>query len=90
MISRLKRMFYFPVAWYFRFFAGIRLRLWNPRVIVVTGSNGKTTLFHLLESQLREKARFSHHANSSFGIPFYILGLERKTLLKKEWLSLFF
>lgn len=59
-------------------------------MIVVTGSNGKTTLFHLLEAQLGNKARHSHHANSSFGIPFYILGLERKTLLKTEWFSLFF
>ena len=64
------------------------MRLWHPRVIVVTGSNGKTTLFHLLESQLHGKARFSYHANSSFGLPFIILGLKRKTLLKSEWLSL--
>lgn len=89
MVTRLKQLFYFPVASYFRFFAKIRLQRWNPRVIVVTGSNGKTTLFHLLESQIRDKAKFSHHANSSFGLPFSILGLTRKTLLKSEWISLF-
>lgn len=89
MVGKLKKVFYFPVATYFRFFAGIRLRRWHPRIIVVTGSNGKTTLFHLLEAQIGAKARYSHHANSSFGVPFNILGLERKTLLKSEWFRLF-
>ncbi|MGI8420639.1 MAG: glutamate ligase domain-containing protein [Candidatus Levyibacteriota bacterium] len=88
MLARLKSYFYFPIASYFCFFALMRLRKWNPRIIVVTGSNGKTTLLHMLESQLREKAKFSHHANSSFGIPFDILDLHRVTLQKFEWLSL--
>ena len=70
MLSRLKRLLYFPIASYFRFFAVLRLRRWNPRIVVVTGSNGKTTLLHMLEAQLGAKARYSHHANSSFGIPF--------------------
>jgi UDP-N-acetylmuramoyl-tripeptide--D-alanyl-D-alanine ligase len=88
VITRLKKYLYFPVASYFRFFAAIRLRHWNPKIIVVTGSNGKTTLLHLLESQIGEKAKYSHHANSSFGIPFDILGMHRKSLLKSEWISL--
>jgi len=57
---------------------------------VVTGSNGKTTLLHLLESQLSGKARYSHHANGIYGIAFHILDLKRETLLKKEWIGLFF
>lgn len=85
MIHYLKRLFYFPVAWYFRFWAGFRLRRWHPRIIVVTGSSGKTTLLHLLESQVSAKARYSHHANSSYGIPFDILGLHRENLLIWEW-----
>ncbi len=88
MFSSLKNKLYFPLASYFRFFAAIRLKRWKPRVIVVTGSNGKTTLLHLLESQLQEKARFSHHANSSYGIPFDILDLHRKTLQRSEWIRL--
>jgi len=56
----------------------------------VTGSNGKTTLLHMLEAQIGDHAKYSHHANSSFGIPFDILDLKRKTLLKTEWISLFF
>lgn len=89
MIAQLKLKLYFPIAWYFRFFASIRLKKWNPRILVVTGSNGKTTLLHLLEAQIGKRAKYSHHANSSFGIPFDILGLQRETLLKSEWISLF-
>jgi UDP-N-acetylmuramoyl-tripeptide--D-alanyl-D-alanine ligase len=58
-------------------------------VIVVTGSNGKTTLLHLVESQLQDRAMYSHEANSSFGIPFNILGLHRKDLTLFEWPKLF-
>lgn len=89
MFPRIKRWFYFPVASYFRFFAKIRLLLWSPRVVVITGSSGKTTLLHLVESQLGTIAKYSHKANSSFGIPFDILGLRRKDLTIFEWPWLF-
>lgn len=89
MITKIKKFLYFPVAFYFRFFAKIQLFFWQPRIIVITGSNSKTTLLHLLESQLGSKAVYSHHANSSFGIPFDILGLKRRTLTLIEWPYLF-
>lgn len=89
MIFWLKKHLYFFVAWYFRFFAVLRLNRWSPKIILVTGSNGKTTLLHLLAAQLGGLARYTFHANSSFGIPFNILNLERKTLLKREWFGLF-
>lgn len=89
MFQDLKRVLYFPLAHYFRFFAKIKLARWKARIIVITGSSGKTTLLHLIEAQLGEKARYSHHANSSYGIPFDILGLERKTLMIYEWFELF-
>ena len=89
LLRALKEALYFPLAYYFRFFAEIRLRRWRPRVIVVTGSSGKTTLLNLIQSQLKERARYSHKANSSYGIPFDILGLQRKTFLFYEWLELF-
>ena len=85
MIKAIKKSLYFPIAYYFRFFAQIRLSIWKPIVIVVTGSSGKTTLLNLIESQLKEKAKFSHFANSSFGIPFNILGLDRKKLTIEEY-----
>lgn len=89
MINRLKKSLYFPIAYYFRFFARIQLFIWKPRVIVITGSNGKTTLLHLIESQLGDRARYSHQANSTYGIPFNILGLRRKSLNLFEWPYLF-
>ncbi|MBP7018184.1 hypothetical protein KBB17_01655 [Candidatus Saccharibacteria bacterium] len=89
MVQTLKKKLYFIVANYFRFFARFVLERWQPQIIVVTGSNGKTTLLHLIESQLKDQAIYSHKANSAFGVPFHILGLERKTLAKSEWLGLF-
>lgn len=89
MIKLIKQLFYFPLAYYFRFWAKIQLSMWKPRIIVVTGSSGKTTLLHIIESQLGDQARYSHHANSSYGIPFDILGLQRKDLTPNEWISLF-
>lgn len=88
-LYEVKLCLYFPVAYYFRFFAAVQLALWKPRIIVITGSSGKTTLLHLLESALGELAKYSHHANSSFGIPFNILGLDRKDLNLLEWPMLF-
>lgn len=89
MIRKLKKFLYFPIAYYFRFWAQIQLFFWKPKIIVITGSSGKTTLLHLIESQIGNKARYSHRANSSFGIPFDILGLKRKSLTLDEWLYLF-
>lgn len=89
MIVKLKKIIYFPIAYYFRFWAKIQLSIWKPTIIVITGSSGKTTLLNLIESQLGNTARYSHHANSSYGIPFDILGLTRKNLTLDEWLYLF-
>lgn len=89
MFSEFKKLFYFPFAYYFRFFAKIKLSRWSPYIIVVTGSSGKTTLLHLLESQIGKRAKYSHFANSSYGIPFDILGLARKNLMFYEWIYLF-
>lgn len=88
MIGWIKKNLYFLIAYYFRFFAQIQFSLWKPTIILVTGSNGKTTLLHLLQSQLGTDAHDSHHANSTYGIPFDILGLQRTTLFKNEWIYL--
>jgi UDP-N-acetylmuramyl pentapeptide synthase len=89
-MEEIKKILYFPLASYFKFFAAIRLKRWHPRIVVITASSGKTTLLHLLESQLGDKAKYSHHANSSYGIPFDILDLHRKTFRIFEWLELIF
>ncbi len=88
MIQKLKRWLFFPAATYFRFWAAIRLKRWHPRIILITGSSGKTTLLHLLETQIGARAHYSHHANSAFGIPFDILGFPARTNRTSEWLRL--
>lgn len=89
MVSSIKKFFYFPLSYYFRFFAKIKLAQWKPYIIVVTGSSGKTSLLHLLESQIGNRAKYSHLANSTYGIPFDILGLKRENLILIEWIFLF-
>lgn len=88
MFQVIRDVFFFPTAYYFAFFAKIKLKRWNPRVIVVTGSSGKTTLFSMIESQIKDSAHFSHHANSAIGVPFDILDLHRKTLKFNEWIGI--
>ncbi len=88
-MQNLKLALYFTVARYFRFFARIRLRAWKPRVVIITGSNGKTTALHLTAWQLGSAAKYSFKANSAFGIPFDILGLKRTKYSVFEWPRLF-
>lgn len=88
MLKWLKDALYFPVARYFGFFARIRLARWNPRVVVVTGSNGKTTALHMVEARLGGKARYTHHRNSSFGVPFDILDLDDASGSRLKWFTL--
>ena len=90
IVSKFKKKFYFVAAGYFKFFANISLKRWHPRIIVVTGSAGKTTMLNLIESQLGAKAHYSHNANSAFGIAFDILGMRGITGSKWKWASLIF
>lgn len=88
IIANLKKKFYFVAAGYFKFFANISLKRWHPRVIIITGSAGKTTMLNLVESQLGDKAHYSHNANSAFGIAFDILGQKGVTGSRAHWISL--
>ena len=87
---KLKKKFYFVAASYFKFFANHSLKRWHPRIIIVTGSAGKTTMLNLIETQLGSKAHYSHNANSAFGIAFDILGQRGITGSKLHWISLIF
>ncbi|HTK39488.1 MAG TPA: Mur ligase family protein [Patescibacteria group bacterium] len=87
-LSSLKRKAYLIVARYFRWWADKALRRWQPRIIAVTGSVGKTTMLHLIENQLGKRAHYSHNANSAFGIAFDIVGLRGITNTKLRWFYL--
>lgn len=86
--TKLEQRLYFLMARYFRFFANISLKRWNPRIIALTGSVGKTTMLHLLEFELGKKAHYSHNANFVFGIPFDILGLKGIDKYRIRWVFL--
>ena len=86
--AKFKKRFYFKVAGYFRYFANRAFKRWNPRVIAVTGSAGKTTMMTMLEHEMGDKAHYSHDANSAFGIPFDMLGLKGVKGSKSRWIWL--
>lgn len=88
-VMRFKKRFYFVAARYFRFFANFALRRWHPRIIAVTGSAGKTTLLHMIEFELGDRAHYSHDANSAFGIAFDLLGMDGVRGSKLRWIKLF-
>lgn len=90
LAMRFKKRFYFVAAKYFRFFANFAFRRWHPRVIAVTGSAGKTTMLHMIEFELGERAHYSHDANSAFGIAFDLLGMDGVRGSKLRWLKLIF
>ena len=88
-VSELKKKFYFRAAAYFRHFASKVFKRWHPRVIVVTGSAGKTTMLSMLEHEMGKNAHYSHNANSAFGISFDLLGLKGVKKSKLRWIWLF-
>src|SRR3989338_3753564 len=90
IVKRIKSAMYFPLASYFRFWASIKLSRWHPKIIVITGSNGKTFLLSLFRHQLGDQACYTFGANSAFGIPFHILNLHRLSYSLWEWLPFFF
>lgn len=94
MNSLLKRLhldnlFDYVAVNYFRFFASFALWRWRPRIIAITGSAGKTTMLHLVEFELGDRAHYSHHANSPLGISFDLLGLRGVDGSRLRWLWLF-
>ena len=86
--AKFKKRFYFVAAKYFRHFADRALQRWNPRVIAITGSAGKTTMLNLVESEMGKKAHYSHDANSAFGVSFDVLGLKGIRGSKLRWIYL--
>lgn len=87
-MAKFKKRFYFRVAAYFRYFANKSLKRWHPRTIAITGSAGKTTMLHLVEHEIGNKAHYSHDANSAFGVSFDILGLKGIRGSKLRWFYL--
>ena len=88
IVMRFEKRLYFIAARYFRFFAKKVLNRWNPRIIAITGSAGKTTMLNLIEYELKDRAHYSHDANSMFGVSFDVLGLKGIRNSKIRWVFL--
>lgn len=86
--AKFKKRFYFTAADYFKRHADKVFKRWNPRVIAITGSAGKTTMLHLMEHEMGKKAHYSHDANSAFGVSFDLLGLKGIRGSKLRWIWL--
>jgi UDP-N-acetylmuramoyl-tripeptide--D-alanyl-D-alanine ligase len=73
IMKQLKR---FALA-YLKFFATIQLRKYAPDIVGITGSAGKTSTLNAVEAILSQKykTKVSRKANSEWGIPMDILGI---------------
>jgi len=82
----MKNFFKSIVAFCLRFLARAAVRRYHPRIVMVTGSVGKTSTKDAVAAVLSEKffVRKSEKSfNSEFGVPFTILGVEN------PWRNLF-
>jgi len=89
IIFSMRGKLYFWLAKYFRFFARPVLEKWQPKIVVVTGSAGKSTalsyFYELLKTQYTVKK--TEHANSAVGIPLDILGIHLLNYTFWEWIK---
>ncbi|MCY4088721.1 MAG: Mur ligase family protein [Candidatus Saccharibacteria bacterium] len=77
---------------YFCLWSKLYLYRWKPRIILITGSVGKTTMTYLLQFQFgKSQAYHSYRANSKIGIACDLLNLPRPHLGKRwRWGLLIF
>lgn len=87
----MKAKIYFLVARFFRFFASLVLNKWNPRIIVITGSSGKSTALNYFYKvlKLNYSIKKTEHANSAIGIPLDILNIHLSSYSTFDWFNVF-
>ena len=83
----LSKRLYFSISKYFRFYASLVLKRWQPTVIAVIGSAGKSNAQNLFYTLIKQQysIRRSHKANSAFAVPLDILNIHIKDYTIKEW-----
>jgi len=66
------------------------LKRWNPIIIAVIGSAGKTTTMSMIEAVLDEhiSVKTSYKTNAASSIPLNILGLSQKDFTFIEWFKM--
>ncbi len=87
----MKRFFKYSVAFFLGFMARAVVRRYRPRVVMVTGSVGKTSTKDAVAEVLATRffVRKSEKSfNSEFGVPFTILGADNPWGNPFAWLTL--
>jgi UDP-N-acetylmuramoyl-tripeptide--D-alanyl-D-alanine ligase len=84
----MKQLFGRIILEYLRFFAKIKLRRINPKIIGVTGSVGKTSAIHGLHTVISKKykTKTTWKGNSESGIPLEILNIKLKDFSFMSWI----
>ena len=92
MISQIKYLVKGGLLdFYFCLFSRYYLWRWRPKVLVITGSVGKTHLLDLLKYQMGSSVFHTHQANTKIGITCHLFGVEGIQPGKRwRWLALFF
>ena len=79
---------YFALASYFQFWAKIVLNKWNPIIIAVVGTAGKTSTLYLIQQVLKDQnIKLAHQSNAATAIALDILNLKQETFSLSEWLK---
>ena len=88
-INRIKCSIKFTVLaclnLYFSLWSRLYLWRWRPKIIIITGSVGKTSLLYMLKEQLAERALYSYRANTKIGISLNMLQLQPITSASERW-----
>jgi len=90
MTKRMKKTFGLLLLRYFRLLARAKPSRWQPFIIGITGSAGKTSTMEAVAAVLANThvVKTSEKANSESGIPLNILGLYPKNYTVADWLRL--
>lgn len=87
----MKEKLYFITAAYFQFWAKIIMKKWQPFIIGVVGSAGKSSTLSLIDYVFSSKdLKISYKTNAVTAIPLDILGLTQEKFNIGEWIKLFF
>ena len=70
---------------HFCFWSRLYLRRWRPKIIIITGSVGKTSLLYVLKEQFGSRALYSHRANTKVGISLHLLGIKAISAGSQRW-----
>ena len=82
LVTHFSRIF---LDTYFCFWSRLYLIRWRPKIIVITGSVGKTNLLYMLRDQLAGDTLHSFKANTKIGVSLHMLGIKAIARANQRW-----